>query len=131
VLRANEKSRNLCWLRLFFLRVQVPGNTLTHCIFSVTFDSKTDSKTGRQQWISVDGSGHSIGFWSGWNTSVDGKKQVMPKGGLDMSCSLVFANVLVVLGKPLFCSSRVMYFRWCSSALLYGLLYSVFLYSSV
>jgi len=62
---------------------------------------------------------------------VDGEKQVMPKGGLDLSRSLVFANVLVVLGKPLFCSSRVMYFRWCSSALLYGLLYSVCLYNSV
>ena len=39
VTRAYEKSRNLCWLQLFFLRVQAPGNTLTPCIFSVTFDS--------------------------------------------------------------------------------------------
>jgi len=110
VIRANGKSRNQQRLRLYFLRVQVLGNTLTHYIFSVTFDSKTDSKTGRQQWISVDGSGHSIGFWSGWNTSVDGKKQVMPKGGLSLSCSLVFANVHVVLESSIFCSLNVVIF---------------------
>jgi len=80
VIRANGKSRNQQRLRLYFLRVQVLGNTLTHYIFSVTFDSKTDSKTGRQQWISMDGSGHSIGFWGGWKTLVDGKKQEVPKG---------------------------------------------------
>src|SRR5216684_1881299 len=69
-----------------FLRVQALGNTLTTCLFSVTFDSKTDSKTGRQQWISLDSGGHSIGLWSGWKTSMDGGKQVMPKGGLEPPC---------------------------------------------
>jgi len=58
-------------LWLFFLRAQALGNTLTPCILSVTFDSKTDSKTGRQQWIFMDNSGHSIGFWSGWKTLCD------------------------------------------------------------
>ena len=45
------------------------GLTYYHSLFSV--DSKTDSKTGRQQWISVDSSGHAIGFWSGWKTLYD------------------------------------------------------------
>ncbi len=54
--------------------------------FSVTFDSKTDSKTGGQQWIFVDGSRNSIGFWSGWKTSVDGGRRGMPKGGLEPPC---------------------------------------------
>ncbi len=27
--------------------------------------------------------GHAIGFWRGWKILVDGKKQVMPKGGLE------------------------------------------------
>ena len=49
-------------------------------MFSV--DSKTDSKTGRQQWISVDEDRNSIGFWSGWKTLVDFGRRVMPKGGL-------------------------------------------------
>ena len=82
--RENEKSCNLCWLRLFFLRVQVLGNTLTDYIFPVTFDSKTDSKTGGQQWISVDEARHSIGLWSEWKTLVDVGRRVMPKGGLGM-----------------------------------------------
>jgi hypothetical protein len=54
--------------------------TYYHSLFSV--DSKTDSKTGGQQWISVDGGGHAIGFWSGWETSVDGGRRGVPKGGL-------------------------------------------------
>jgi len=72
---------------------------------------KTDSKTGGQRWISMDDSGHSIGFWSGWKTSVDGKRQGVPKGGLDLCCSLVFARVLFVLEICMFCSLRVLYFR--------------------
>src|SRR5258708_9929457 len=111
VIRANGKSRNQQRLRLYFLRVQVLGNTLTHCILPVTFDSKTDSKTGRQLWISVDGGGHSIGFWSGWKTSVDGGKRVMPEGGLCIRCSLVFAPVHFVLEMALFCSLRVVFCR--------------------
>jgi len=71
VIHEDEKSRNQQRLRLFFLRVQVPGNTLTPCIFSVTFDSKTDSKTGRQQWIFMDRGRNSIGLWSGWKTPCD------------------------------------------------------------
>ena len=31
---------------------------------------KTDSKTGRQLWISVDDGRNSIGLWSGWKTSL-------------------------------------------------------------
>jgi len=63
----NRKSRNFCWLWLFFLRVQIPG-TRSHTAFSGTFDSKTDSKTGRQRWISVDEGRNLIGLWSGWKT---------------------------------------------------------------
>src|SRR5712692_5650994 len=59
-------------------------HTYYHSMFSV--DSKTDSKTGGQQWISVDGGGHAIGLWSGWKTSVDGGRRVMPKGGLEPPC---------------------------------------------
>ncbi len=59
-------------------------HTYYHSMFSV--DSKTDSKTGGQQWISVDGGGHAIGLWSGWETSVDGGRRVMPKGGLEPPC---------------------------------------------
>jgi len=44
-------------------------------------------------------------------TPVDGERQVMPKGGLDLRCSLVFALVLFVLETALFCSLRVLYFR--------------------
>ncbi len=51
------------------LPFQESGNALNHSqeqfANAVTFDSKTDSKTGRQQWIFMDGSGHAIGFWSG------------------------------------------------------------------
>ena len=81
VIHEDEKSRNQQRLRLFFLRVQVPGNTLTPCIFSVTFDSKTDSKTGGLRWIFMDRGRHPIGLWSGWKTVVDGEKQEVPKGG--------------------------------------------------
>jgi hypothetical protein len=56
------------------------------------------------------------------NRIVDEEEKV-PKGGLDMSCSLVFALVLFVLETDMFCSLRVIFYRWCSSALLYGLLY--------
>jgi hypothetical protein len=56
---------------------------LTPCLFPIPVDSKTDSKTGRQQWISVDEGRNSIGLWSGWKTSVDGEKQEVPKGGLE------------------------------------------------
>jgi hypothetical protein len=63
---------------------------------SVTSDSKTDRKTGRQQWISLDGGGHRIGLWSGWKTSIDGKKQGVPKGGLGTM------NVPVVLFDQIF-----------------------------
>jgi len=44
--------------------------------FRSTSDSKTDSKTGGQQWISVDGGGNSIGLWSDWKTLVDGGRRV-------------------------------------------------------
>src|SRR5579863_450722 len=54
--------------------------------FRSTSDSKTDSKTGGQQWISVDGGGNSIGLWSDWKTLVDGGRRVMPKGGLEPPC---------------------------------------------
>jgi hypothetical protein len=57
---------------------------------------KTDSKTGRQQWISVDEGRNSIGLWSGWKTSVDGERRVMPKGGLGTM------NVPVVLFDQIF-----------------------------
>ena len=66
------------------------------CLFPNAFDSKTDSKTGRQQWISVDGGGNSIGFWSGWKTLVDGGKRGVPKGGLGTM------NVPVVLFDQVF-----------------------------
>jgi len=65
VIHEDEKSCNQQRLRLFFLRVQVPGNTLTPCIFSVTFDSKT----GGLRWIFMDRGRNSIGLWSGWKTS--------------------------------------------------------------
>jgi len=55
----------------------------------------------------------------------------MPKGGLDTPCSLAFARVHSVLEIALFCSLRVVIYRCCSSALLYGLLYKQMLYSSV
>ena len=58
-------------------------------------------------------------------TLVDVEKRGVPKGGLDMRCSLVIALVLFVLETALFCSLRVLYFRSYSPALLYGLLYSV------
>ena len=35
----------------------------------------------------------------------------MPKGGLDMPCSLVFALVHLVLEIALFCSLRVVFYR--------------------
>ena len=35
----------------------------------------------------------------------------MPKGGLDMRCSLVFARVLFVLEICMFCSLRTIVFR--------------------
>lgn len=54
----------------------------------------------------------------------------MPKGGLDTCCSLVFARVHSVLEVALFCSLCVVFYRCCSSALLYGLLYKQALYSS-
>jgi len=37
----------------------------------------------------MESSGHAIGFWSGWKTLVDGKKQVMPKGGLGMISDII------------------------------------------
>jgi hypothetical protein len=43
-----------------------PLNMLTLCLFPITLDSKT----GRQQWISVDRGGNSIGLWSGWKPLV-------------------------------------------------------------
>src|SRR6266849_11145694 len=71
LLRENEKSRKLCWLRLFFFMYR-PSETRSHLVsFQFIVDSKTDSKTGRQQWIFMDGSGHAIGFWSGWKTLCD------------------------------------------------------------
>ncbi len=33
----------------------------------------------------MDGSGHSIGFWSGWKTLVDVERRVMPVEGLEPS----------------------------------------------
>src|SRR5260221_947227 len=81
-----KKSRNQQRCGSLFLRVQAPRNTLTPCIFPITFDSKTDSKTGRRQWIFIDDSGHSIGLWSGWKTLVDGGRRVVPKGGLEPPC---------------------------------------------
>ena len=54
----------------------IPGatNRPAHRIFPVC----ADSKTGRQQWILVDGGGRSIGLWSGLKTAVDAKKQEVP-----------------------------------------------------
>ncbi len=72
------------------------SNTPTPCLFPITFDSKTDSKTGRQPWISVDGGGYAVGLWSGWKTLVDGEKQEVPKGGLGTM------NVPVVLFDQIF-----------------------------
>src|SRR6266567_1594128 len=69
----------------------VPRKQLPPCIFSITSDSKTDSKTGGQQWISVDRGGHAIGLWRGWKTLVDGGRRGVPKGGLGTM------NVAVVL----------------------------------
>jgi hypothetical protein len=66
-----------------FFFVRGSPNTLTPCLFRITLDSKTDSKTGRQQWTSVDDGGNRIGLWSGWKTLVDGERRVMPKGGLE------------------------------------------------
>src|SRR5437660_12772742 len=68
-----------------------PRKQLPPYIFSITSDSKTDSKTGGQQWISVDGGGHAIGLWRGWKTLVDGGRRGVPKGGLGTR------NVAVVL----------------------------------
>jgi hypothetical protein len=45
-----------------FVLHQCPGKPLQNCIFSAFFDSKTDSKTGRQQWILVD----FYGLWRGF-----------------------------------------------------------------
>ncbi len=76
---------------------QSSGNSPQPAFFQCTSDSKTDSKTGRQPWISVDVGGNSIGLWSGWKTSVDGERRGMPKGGLGRACLLVIAGVLHVL----------------------------------
>ena len=81
------KEQQSLLIAALFLPVRVLGNTLTRCLFSITFDSKTDSKAGRQQWILLDGGGHAIGLWSGWKTLVDGGKQEMPKGGHYLACS--------------------------------------------
>jgi hypothetical protein len=43
----------------------------------------------------------------------------VPKGELDMRCSLAFTCVHPVLAMALFCPSCVVFYRWCSSALLY------------
>jgi hypothetical protein len=59
------------------------------------------------------------------------QKLELPKGGLDTPCSLVFARVHSVLEIAPFCSLRVVFYRCCSPALLYGLLYKQMLYSSV
>jgi hypothetical protein len=71
------------------------------------------------------------GFLSLERTLVDVEKRGVSKGGLDTPCSLVFARVHFVLETPMFCSLRAIDFRWCSPALLYGLLYKQTLYSSV
>ncbi len=55
----------------------------------------------------------------------------VPKGGLDIRCTLVFAHVRRVLETALFCPLCVVFYRCCSSTLLYGLLYKQTLYSSV
>jgi hypothetical protein len=68
-------------VRLFFF-FPSPGKQPTPCIFPATSDSKTDSKTGGQQWISVDEGGNSIGLWRGWKTLVDLERRGVPKGGL-------------------------------------------------
>ncbi len=60
-----------------FSSFAVPRKQPAPSILSIT----PDSKTGRQQWISVDVGGNSIGLWSGWKTSVDGGRRVIPKGG--------------------------------------------------
>jgi hypothetical protein len=44
-------------------------------------------------------------------TLVDVEKRGVPKGGLDMRCSLVFAPVLLVLETALFCSLRAIVYR--------------------
>src|SRR5260370_23499670 len=83
-LEISEKC-SLCHLKLSVpqgkIAVQLslfagPRKQPTPCIFSTT----SDSKTGRQQWISVDDGGNSIGLWRGWKTSADGGRRGMPKG---------------------------------------------------
>jgi len=51
------------------------------------------------------------------------------KGGLDTPCPLVFAHVLPVLEKAIYCPLCVAVFRRSSPALLYRLLYKKTLYS--
>ena|SRR2546423_1017650 len=73
-----------------------PRKQPTPYLFPSVSDSKTDSKTGRQPWISVDGGRNSLGFWSGWKTSVDLERREVPKGGLGTM------NVPIVLFDQIF-----------------------------
>jgi len=59
----------------------------------------------------VDFGRHQRGFLSLEWALVDVEKRGVPKGGLDICFSLVFALVLFVLETTLFCSLRVIVFR--------------------
>ncbi|HAE83959.1 MAG TPA: hypothetical protein DCK85_11265, partial [Ktedonobacter sp.] len=68
--------------------------------------SKTDSKTGGQQHISVDTYGHSIGLWSGRWTLVDAKKEEMPMERVCIANLLAFFSVLLTLNECSHCSPQ-------------------------
>src|SRR6266702_3632606 len=81
-----EKEPQTTKIAALFLCSHALRNSPHSALFQSPSDSKTDSKTGRQPWISVDGGGNSIGLWSGWKTSVDFERRGVPKGGLEPPC---------------------------------------------
>jgi hypothetical protein len=88
---------SLCY-RVLCTHLPVVSRPLA-CIYWVCIDSKI----GRQQRILVDFRGRRRGFLSLEWMLVDGERRGVPKGGLDMRCSLVFALVFLVLKKALLC----------------------------
>src|SRR5258707_14438702 len=66
-----EKEPQPTKIAALFSSCAGPRKQLTPCVFQFIVDSKTDSKTGGQLWISVDESRNSIGLWSGWKTVCD------------------------------------------------------------
>jgi hypothetical protein len=60
-------------------------NWLQSYVYAIRFDSKTDSKTGKQQWILVDMSGSWIGLGSGLRMLADTQKHEMPMEGFEPS----------------------------------------------